>query len=47
MTGERPGALDMINRAKFDAWAARKGTSREDAMKAYVELVSRLTKADG
>ncbi len=47
VTGERPGALDMINRAKFDAWAKRKGTSREDAMKAYVELVSRLAKADG
>ena len=47
VSGERPGALDMINRAKFDAWAGRKGTSREDAMKAYVELVSRLTKADG
>ena len=41
-TGDRPGALDMINRAKFDAWAARRGTSRDDAMKAYVELVSSL-----
>jgi carboxylesterase len=47
VTGERPSALDMVNRAKFDAWAGRKGTSREDAMKAYVELVSRLTKVDG
>jgi len=46
VTGERPGALDMINRAKFDAWAGRKGTSRKDAMKAYVELVSSLTKGD-
>ena len=42
VSGERPGALDMINRAKFDAWAGRKGTAREDAMKAYIELVDKL-----
>jgi carboxylesterase len=42
VTGDRPGALDMVNRAKFDAWAARRGMSRDDAMKAYVELVARL-----
>ena len=45
-TGERPGALDMVNRAKFDAWAARKGTARDDAMKAYIELVKKLKDAD-
>ena len=42
VTGERPGVMDMINRAKFDAWAKRKGTSSDDAMKAYVELVTQL-----
>jgi carboxylesterase len=42
VTGERPGALDMINRAKFDAWAKRKGTSRDDAMRAYVDLMAKL-----
>jgi carboxylesterase len=40
--GDRPGALDMVNRAKHDAWAQRKGMSRDDAMKAYVELVGKL-----
>jgi len=40
--GERPGALDMVNRAKYDAWAARKGTGREDAMRGYIELVGKL-----
>lgn len=40
--GERPGALDMINRAKFDAWIARKGTARDAAMKAYIDLVRKL-----
>jgi carboxylesterase len=42
VAGERPGALDMINRAKYDAWTARRGTSRDDAMRDYVELVAKL-----
>ena len=46
VSGERPGALDMVNRAKFDAWSGRKGTSREDAMKAYIELVTKLKAAE-
>lgn len=46
-SGERPGALDMINRAKFDAWSARKGTVREEAMRGYIELVKKLKDADG
>lgn len=40
--GKRPGMLDIKGRAKYDAWASRKGTSRDDAMKAYVALVDRL-----
>ena len=46
VSGDRPGALDMINRAKFDAWTNRKGMSREDAMKAYVDLVAKLKEAE-
>ena len=46
VTGERPGALDMVNRAKFDAWAARKGVSRDEAMQAYVALVQKLKSAE-
>lgn len=42
VTGARPGAFDFKNRAKYDAWAKRKGTSKDDAMKAYVALVARL-----
>ena len=42
VTGERPGALDMVNRAKYDAWAARRGMTRTDAMQAYVALVDEL-----
>ena len=28
VTGDRPGMLDMRGRAKYDAWASRKGLSR-------------------
>jgi diazepam-binding inhibitor (GABA receptor modulator, acyl-CoA-binding protein) len=40
--GKRPGMLDLKGRAKFDAWTARKGMSRETAMHQYVALVNRL-----
>jgi acyl-CoA-binding protein len=40
--GSRPGMLDFKGRAKFDAWAKRKGTSKEAAMSAYVALVGKL-----
>lgn len=41
-TGSRPGMFDLKGRAKFDAWAKVKGTSKEDAMTKYVALVDRL-----
>jgi acyl-CoA-binding protein len=40
--GSRPGMLDFKGRAKYDAWSARKGTSQDGAMSAYVALVARL-----
>jgi len=46
-SGERPGALDMVNRAKYDAWSARKGTAAAEAMQAYVELVGKLRDGEG
>ena len=42
VTGSRPGMLDLKGRAKFDAWAKRKGSSKDDAMKKYVALVDSL-----
>ncbi|HSK04170.1 MAG TPA: acyl-CoA-binding protein [Kofleriaceae bacterium] len=39
VTGARPGMLDLRGRAKYDAWAGRKGMSRDAAMEAYVALV--------
>lgn len=40
--GERPGFTDMVGRAKFDAWAALKGTSQDDAQQRYIDLVEDL-----
>jgi acyl-CoA-binding protein len=40
--GSRPGMLDFKGRAKFDAWSARKGKSKDDAKQAYVATVARL-----
>jgi acyl-CoA-binding protein len=47
VSGKRPGMLDVKGRAKYDAWAVRKGMSKDDARKAYVELVEKLIAADG
>ena len=41
-TGARPGLMDPVGRAKFDAWAARRGMGREEAMARYVDRVARL-----
>ncbi len=43
--GKRPGMTDMVGRAKFDAWDALKGTSKEDAMQQYVDLINELKDA--
>jgi acyl-CoA-binding protein len=42
VSGSRPGMLDFKGRAKYDAWAGRKGMSKDNAMQSYVALVTRL-----
>ena len=42
--GSRPGMLDMVGRAKYDAWTKLKGTKPDDAMKKYVDKVQALLK---
>ncbi len=44
VSGSRPGMMDFKGRAKFDAWAAKKGTAKDSAMQAYVAVVERLLK---
>jgi len=43
--GSRPGFLDLTGRAKYDAWATKKGTGADKAMQAYVDLVEKMKKA--
>ena len=40
--GKRPGFTDMVGRAKWDAWDALKGTSTDDAMQQYIDLIEGL-----
>jgi diazepam-binding inhibitor (GABA receptor modulating acyl-CoA-binding protein) len=42
-TEKKPGFGDMVGRAKWDAWNGMKGTSSEDAMRQYVDLISSLS----
>ncbi len=42
VSGARPGMLDFKGRAKFDAWAEKKGLTKEACMQAYLEFVSEL-----
>ncbi len=40
--GPRPGAMDFVARAKWDAWAALTGMTAEQAMHEYIALVEHL-----
>ena len=40
--GKRPGFGDMVGRAKWDAWNGLKGSSADDAMQQYVDLIESL-----
>ena len=39
--GSQPWAVQMEARAKWDAWNSVKGMSKEEAMKQYVDLVTK------
>ena len=42
VSGSRPGMLDMVGRAKYDAWAKLKGTAKDAAMQKYIDKVKAL-----
>lgn len=42
VNGERPGFMDMVGRAKWDAWKAVEGKAPNEAMQAYVDLIESL-----
>lgn len=42
-TEKKPGFGDMVGRAKWDAWNGFKGTSSDDAMQQYIDLIESLS----
>lgn len=42
VSGKRPGMLDMVGRAKYDAWAKLEGTDADDAKQQYIDKVNGL-----
>jgi len=45
-TGDRPGMMDFVGRAKYDAWKGLEGTSQEGAMRQYIAVVEEQMAAD-
>ncbi|MEO9524500.1 MULTISPECIES: acyl-CoA-binding protein [Marinobacter] len=42
VSGKRPGMMDFVARAKFDAWDKLKGTPSEEAMQQYIDKLNAL-----
>lgn len=42
VSGSRPGMMDLVGRAKYDAWAKLKGTTSEQAMEQYIAKVKAM-----
>jgi diazepam-binding inhibitor (GABA receptor modulating acyl-CoA-binding protein) len=42
-TETKPGFSDMVGRAKWEAWNTLKGTTADDAMQQYVDLIESLS----
>jgi diazepam-binding inhibitor (GABA receptor modulator, acyl-CoA-binding protein) len=40
---EPSNMFDFVGKAKYNAWNALKGTSKESAMQSYINLVNELT----
>jgi diazepam-binding inhibitor (GABA receptor modulating acyl-CoA-binding protein) len=45
VNGDEPGMFDFIAKAKYNAWATKKGLTRDEAMQKYVDLVQSLLTA--
>ncbi|MEC7814798.1 MAG: acyl-CoA-binding protein [Pseudomonadota bacterium] len=42
VSGKRPGMMDFVGRAKYDAWEQVKGMSSEQAMQQYIDKLESL-----
>ena len=40
--GDKPGFFDFVGVAKYEAWEQLSGTSQEEAMQQYVDLIKQL-----
>ncbi len=40
--GKRPGMLDLVGRAKYDAWERLKGNTADQAMEQYIAVVQKM-----
>ena len=45
--GKKPGMLDQVGRAKYNAWEKLRGTDSENAMRQYVDLLESMKKQNG
>lgn len=45
-TGSRPGMMDFVGRAKYDAWKELEGNSQDEAKEKYIAFVEELKAAD-
>ena len=39
---DKPGFADLVARAKWDAWKKLEGTSNDEAMQQYIDLIEEL-----
>ena len=42
VSGKRPGMMDFVGRAKYDAWEKVKGISSEEAMQKYIDRLEEM-----
>jgi diazepam-binding inhibitor (GABA receptor modulating acyl-CoA-binding protein) len=42
VSGPKPGFMDFVGSAKYEAWSKLKGTTNEQAQAQYIELVRKL-----
>jgi len=42
VNGESPNMFDFVAKAKYEAWSAIRGKSKEAAMQEYIDLVNKL-----
>lgn len=47
VNAEKPAMFDFVAAAKFNAWTAKRGMSKEDAQQKYIDFVEGLFKSNG